>query len=149
PEPAAEEVAHERGVLGLGVLLVRGGADDRREGGCRRGRAGRFQGGPPGAGRSGRGTEHRSRQPVGNQPTPVPDALSVKFGPVLHAPPGGAPLTTRPQDVPRQGSVRISAPVSVTTSVCSNCAVRLRSLVSTVQPSLHIAYSYVSSFRIL
>ncbi len=37
--------------------------------------------------------------------------------------------------------VRTSAPESVTTSVCSNCAVRLRSLVSTVQPSSHMSYS--------
>ena len=34
-----------------------------------------------------------------------------------------------------QGSVRISEPSSVTRSVCSNCAVRLWSLVTAVQPS--------------
>ena len=34
-----------------------------------------------------------------------------------------------------QASVRISAPVSVTTRVCSNCADRLRSRVTTVHPS--------------
>ncbi len=38
-----------------------------------------------------------------------------------------------------QGRVRISAPVSVTTKVCSNCAVHLRSLVTTVQPSSQIS----------
>ena len=35
----------------------------------------------------------------------------------------------------RQGRVRISQPSAVTTSVCSNWAERLRSLVTTVQPS--------------
>ena len=39
---------------------------------------------------------------------------------------------------PGQGSVRTSAPVSVTTSVCSNCAHRLPSTVSTVQSSSHM-----------
>ena len=38
-----------------------------------------------------------------------------------------------------QGRVRISCPVSVTTTVCSNCAVHLRSLVSTVHPSSHMS----------
>ena len=37
------------------------------------------------------------------------------------------------------GRVRISAPSSVTTSVCSNWAVHLRSLVATVQPSSQIS----------
>lgn len=37
------------------------------------------------------------------------------------------------------GRVRISAPDSVTTSVCSNWAVRLRSFVTTVQPSSHMS----------
>lgn len=46
------------------------------------------------------------------------------------------------------GRVRISAPVSVTTSVCSNWAVRFRSLVTTVQPSSHMSYSYVPSVSI-
>ena len=39
----------------------------------------------------------------------------------------------------RHGSVRISAPSSVTTMVCSNCAVHLRSVVATVQPSSQIS----------
>ena len=37
------------------------------------------------------------------------------------------------------GSVRISDPLSVTTRVCSNCAVHLRSFVTTVQPSSQIS----------
>jgi hypothetical protein len=37
------------------------------------------------------------------------------------------------------GRVRISAPVSVTNRVCSNCAVHLRSRVTTVQPSSQIS----------
>lgn len=41
----------------------------------------------------------------------------------------------------RQGRVRTSAPVSVTTRVCSNCAERLRSFVTTVQPSSHMSHS--------
>src|SRR6056300_433285 len=39
----------------------------------------------------------------------------------------------------RHGRVRISAPVSVTTRVCSNCAERDLSFVVTVQPSSHIS----------
>ncbi len=38
-----------------------------------------------------------------------------------------------------QTTVRISARVSVTSNVCSNCAVHLRSLVTTVQPSSQIS----------
>ena len=41
-----------------------------------------------------------------------------------------------------QGRVRTSAPSSVTTSVCSNWAVRERSLVTTVQPSSHCSQSW-------
>ena len=40
-----------------------------------------------------------------------------------------------------QGSVRISAPLSVTSTVCSNCAVRRRSVVTAVQPSCQISKS--------
>ena len=40
------------------------------------------------------------------------------------------------------GKVRISAPVSVTRRVCSNCAVRDLSLVVAVQPSSQRSYSY-------
>ena len=40
---------------------------------------------------------------------------------------------------PRHGSVRISYPVSVTATMCSNWAVHLRSLVTTVQPSAHMS----------
>ena len=40
----------------------------------------------------------------------------------------------------RQGRVRISAPVSVTSTVCSNCALRRRSLVTTVHPSSHMSH---------
>ena len=39
--------------------------------------------------------------------------------------------------------VRISAPLSVTRMVCSNCADRLPSAVTTVQPSSHISHSWV------
>lgn len=42
----------------------------------------------------------------------------------------------------------MSAPVSVTTRVCSNWAVRLRSFVTTVQPSSHMSYSWVPSVSI-
>lgn len=43
------------------------------------------------------------------------------------------------------GSVRISAPESVTSRVCSNCAVRRRSFVSTVHPSSHMSQDTVPS----
>src|SRR3954452_7717214 len=43
------------------------------------------------------------------------------------------------------GRVRISEPSSVTRIVCSNWAVQRRSLVTTVQPSRHIWYSWVPS----
>src|SRR3954447_19012981 len=42
-----------------------------------------------------------------------------------------------------QARVSTSAPVSVTTRVCSNCAHRLPSAVSTVQPSSHMNHSWV------
>src|SRR5207248_11768385 len=45
----------------------------------------------------------------------------------------------------RHGRVRMSAPSSVTTRVCSNCAVQRRSLVTTVQPSGQVSYWYVPS----
>ena len=44
-----------------------------------------------------------------------------------------------------QGRVRTSAPDSVTSRVCSNCAVRLRSRVTTVQSSAHMSQSTVPS----
>ncbi len=45
--------------------------------------------------------------------------------------------TTNPLATWRYGSVRISCPAGVTSRVCSNCAVRLRSLVTAVQLSGH------------
>ena len=47
-----------------------------------------------------------------------------------------------------QGSVRISLPLSVMRMVCSNCAERFRSLVTTVQPSSHISHSCVPRLSI-
>jgi hypothetical protein len=47
----------------------------------------------------------------------------------------------RQADSPGQGRVRISAPAAVTSSVCSNCALRRLSLVTTVQPSGHMSQS--------
>jgi hypothetical protein len=46
------------------------------------------------------------------------------------------------------GSVRISAPVSVTRRVCSNWALRRRSAVTTVHPSSHISQSGVPRLSI-
>ncbi len=52
----------------------------------------------------------------------------------------GIPRRTWPEP---QGRVRISAPSSVTSRVCSNCALRRLSLVTTVQPSSHMSHSCV------
>ena len=58
------------------------------------------------------------------------------------------PLVTPTSITVGQGRVRISAPESVTRSVCSNWAVRLRSAVTTVQPSSQMSYSMVPSVSI-
>ena len=55
-----------------------------------------------------------------------------------------------PQDRPTagQGLVRISAPSSVTSNVCSNWALRRRSAVTTVQLSGHMVHSWVPRLSI-
>ena len=52
------------------------------------------------------------------------------------------------RDFTGHGSVRISAPASVTSTVCSNWALRRRSLVTTVQLSSHMSQSAVPSVSI-
>ena len=50
-------------------------------------------------------------------------------------PAGQTRLSSSNSNSPIYGRVRISWPSSVTRIVCSNCAVRLRSFVTAVQPS--------------
>ncbi|EHK81039.1 putative ABC transporter permease [Rhodococcus pyridinivorans AK37] len=73
-------------------------------------------------------------QPATRHPRPA--AFRNRFGPDPFR--VGAELRARSASG-GHGRVRISAPVSVTTMVCSNCAVHLRSLVTTVQPSSQIS----------
>ena len=56
---------------------------------------------------------------------------------------GGEGRVVRRPDLTVRGSVRISAPSWVTSSVCSNCAERRLSRVLTVQPSSHMSHSWV------
>lgn len=74
------------------------------------------------------------RSPATRHPRPA--AFRNRFGPDPFR--VGAELRARSASG-GHGRERISAPVSVTTMVCSNCAVHLRSLVTTVQPSSQIS----------
>ena len=58
---------------------------------------------------------------------------------------GAGPTEKTESSRGNQGRVRTSAPDSVTSRVCSNCAVRLRSRVTTVQSSAHMSQSTVPS----
>ena len=66
---------------------------------------------------------------------PVPSHRPVSSAPNTPGESGPGELGVRVERVLAQGRVRISCPSSVTRMVCSNWAVRLRSLVTAVQPS--------------